>query len=163
MSNLIQAFGKSINGIDSPKKLAMGMAIGCMIGFLPKDNLMFVGLLVFLIMSGANLVTGALAGLVTSVFSGAIQPLAHSLGNQVLSLEFVVVPLAKFLQFPVAPWTRLDNTVVSGSLTIGILAFVPVYLASLIVFKKYRDSIQRMFIESRLVAWVIGYPTDEEE
>ena len=163
MSNLFYTFGRSVDGIDSPGQLALGVAIGCMIGFLPKDNLTFAGLLVFMILSGANLLTGALAGTIASFFTGALQPAADSIGQQLLAHEYMVVPLAKFLQLPAAPWTRLDNTVVFGSLAVGILAFLPIYVTSLFIFQKYRKSIQRLYTTSNIAAWVVGYSADEED
>ena len=44
------------------RRLSMGVVLGSMIGLMPKDNLMAVGIFILLILS-ANLLTGAMAGI----------------------------------------------------------------------------------------------------
>jgi uncharacterized protein (TIGR03546 family) len=159
----MRSLRNSIGGIDTPRQLALGLAMGCIVGILPKDNLIFAGLLVCMIGSGANLITGALSGLGASLLAGPMQPVTHSIGLQFLGAEYIIAPLTKFLQLPLAPWTRLDNTVVSGSLILGLIAFLPIYVSGLIVFRRYRESIEKLFVQSSLATWIVGYPADEEE
>lgn len=141
--------------------MALGLGLGLMIGILPKDNLLFVGLLVILIVSGASLLTGALAGLVGSLLSATLQPLAHSLGQRILSPEYLLGPISEFMQLPVVPWMRLDNTLVTGSLFLGVVAFVPIYLCSVVLLNKHYEHLQTMFQQNSLFNRAFSQTVDE--
>lgn len=161
LQNMIRAIGSSLRGMDSSRQLAFGAALGIMIGIIPKDNLLMVALTAFLILSGANLITGALGSMIGTLMGIGIQPLLHRIGETLLNSEPIIIPLSKFLQMPLAPWTRLDNTVVAGGLAMGILVALPTYLISFYLFEKYRVQLERFFTDSRVATWILGYPSAE--
>lgn len=163
MPNLFRAFGSSVRGIDNSRQLALGVAIGTLIGILPKDNLLFFALLVILILSGANLVTGAVSAFGSSLLSSNLQDLFHQVGQTVFGWEPIMAPLTKFLQLPYAAWTRLDNSIVLGALTIGLTIALPIYLISFVLFQKYREPLERLVTDSRISTWVVGYSQAENE
>lgn len=163
MPNLIRAFGNSVRGIDSSRQLALGVAIGAMIGVIPKDNLLFFVLLMILILSGANLITGAVSAIGASLLSANLQDILHQTGQTVFGWEPIMVPLSKFMQLPYAAWTRLDNSIVLGGLTIGITIALPIYLISFVFFQKYREPLERLFTNSRISTWIVGYSQAEND
>ena len=61
---------------------------------------------------------------------------AHSVGHTVLSNATALSYLVRWFELPLFAWTRLNNTVVMGLTTIGILATIPAYL---IAHALYRD------------------------
>ena len=153
---------KNIKGVDSSRQLALGVAIGLMIGILPKDNLLVGGLLVTLILSGANFVTGSIMCFSVSLFNTQIEPLIHRCGEWLLQLDYVLIPLSKFMQLPMAAWTRLDNTVVCGSFAMGLICFLPVYLPSFFFFDKNRNFIKTRIVGSGLFQWILGNEPTED-
>lgn len=161
MPNLIRVFGNSVRGIDNSRQLALGVAIGAMIGLVPKDNLLFLALLAILILSGANLLTGAVSVFVTSIIGANLQDWLHQVGQTVFGWEPIMIPISDFMQQPYAAWTRLDNSIVLGALTVGVTIVLPIYLASFVVFEKYRQQLERVFTDSRLSTWIVGYSQSE--
>ena len=157
-NSLIKTISGSIRGVDSSRQLALGIAMGMLIGFVPKENLIFVGLLVFLILSGANLVTGILSAIVSSLAALGLTNLFDFAGEQILGTEFVTSLLANAMQWPLVAWTDINNTVVCGSLFVGLGFFVPIYFVSFGVFHHLRLRIKRM-LEDRLIQTRQNYAT----
>ncbi|MEM9413184.1 MAG: hypothetical protein AAGA30_18895 [Planctomycetota bacterium] len=149
--------------LATSQQLALGVSLGLMIGLLPKDNLLFAGLLVFLILSGASLVTGALACCTSSYMSSMTQAWAIYIGERLFQLDWFVALLVDFMQLPLAAWTKLDNALVTGELTIGICLFLPFYLVSYWLFQRYYSMLQTSLQESSLTTWIVGYPSTEEQ
>lgn len=153
--SIVQVIFNSIRGIDSSRQLALGISIGLLIGILPKDNLIFAGLLVFLVVSGANLVTGFVAAVVGSLVSIQIESLLHFAGQQILGTDFVSTLLAQLMGLPLVAWTDINNTVVCGGLFVGLALFVPVYFVSFGIFHHLRTSVRKL-IEPNAISGVSG-------
>lgn len=118
---------RGVAAADTPRQLALGLAIGMMIGLVPKGNLTAIALSMILLGTRVNLATGMLGALLFSWLSGWTDPLAHRIGNGLLNCEPLQPMLASLHNLPLVPWTAFDNTVVFGSLTLGIWLFWPVY------------------------------------
>ena len=153
MASFIKVFGLVVDRVETPRQLALGIALGSLIGVLPKDNILFVGSVILLIVSGANLLTGAVACFIGCLSTNLIEPVAHRLGQHLLAPDCLYAPVQSLMQLPLAPWTRLDNTVVAGCLFLGVVAFIPMYLISLLLFHRYREQLQRAILENSLMRW----------
>ncbi|NLS92196.1 MAG: TIGR03546 family protein [Planctomycetaceae bacterium] len=132
---------QGIAAADTPRQLALGFAIGMMIGLAPKGNLTAVVLSMILLGTRVNLATGMLGALLFSWLSGWTDPLAHRIGCGFLTHETLQPALAWFYDIPLVPWTALDNTVVFGSLMLGIWLFWPVYHVGNLVFERVQPLI----------------------
>ncbi len=159
-TNLLTSISGTVRGIDSSHQLSMGVVLGSMIGLMPKDNLMAVGIFILLILS-ANLLTGAMAGIALTMLSPVTAPIANSFGEFLLGMNGLQVALGWLFQMPFAAWTRLDNTLVTGSLAIALIVSVPVYLACLYFFNRYRAFLYRTWNKARVINWFIGYSPQE--
>ena len=123
---------------DSPRQLAVGVTLGMMIGLVPKGNLIAVGLLVLLFAVRANLATGTVAGVLFSWIGFLVDPISHRIGHALLSAERLQPIWAYLYDLPLIPWTGFNNTVVFGSLILGICLSYPVYRASRRIFEVYQ-------------------------
>ena len=123
-----------VSAINSSHELALGVAFGSMIGLMPKDSAIpwIIGL-VFLLSRG-NLLCGIVAALLASVISPLIDPFTHRMGLSVLSVEFLQSTYANWMELPWVAWTRFNNTVVAGSLAVGVIAWLPIYLVGQVFF-----------------------------
>ena len=70
-----------------------------------------------------------------------LDPLAHTVGVSVLTYTPLESTWAWLIQLPVMPWTRFDNSIVMGSLVIGLLAAYPLYRISRYLFEVYGKAI----------------------
>lgn len=111
----------------TPSQLAAGFTLGMIIGFVPKSNLIALSLCVLLFSLRCNKGLALTAAIVFTCVSTWIDPFAHKLGLSLLGLPSMQAHYASALMLPVGPWVGFHNTVVTGSLAIGLYAAYPVY------------------------------------
>jgi len=125
----------------SPRQLAFGIALGAMIGLVPKGNLTAAVLSILLLTLRVNLAAGVAAALLFSWLGAWTDPLAHCIGSAILTHSSVQPIGARLVDLPVVPWTALNNTVVLGNLVLGLVLFYPVYWLSYVFFERHRDRV----------------------
>jgi uncharacterized protein (TIGR03546 family) len=119
---------------DAPGQLALGFALGMVIGLVPKGNLIALSLVVLLFSLRVNKGAGLLAALIFSWLGPALDPFADKLGAHVLTAPALQSTYAALFQMPLGPWFEFHNTVVVGSLLVGLWALYPVYWLSYLAF-----------------------------
>jgi uncharacterized protein (TIGR03546 family) len=115
---------------NSPRQLAAGVALGMLIGVLPKGNLLAASAGILLFTSRANLGSGLTTAFFVSLFGTHLDPLTHGVGVRLLRTPAVYWLVARAYQWPLVPWTSLNNSVVLGSLTLGAVLLFPTYHVS---------------------------------
>jgi uncharacterized protein (TIGR03546 family) len=153
---LVRSFGQTFTRADSPRWVALGAALGMWIGLLPKGNLCVVVLSVVLLASRANLLA---AGVSTAVFSWVgtwTDRVAHRIGLALLTPAWLKPLWVQLFDLPLVPWTRLNNTVVLGSLVLGLVLFYPVYRLSKLGLARYRDRIVEKLQKYRAAKMLAG-------
>jgi len=123
---------------EAPHRLALGFALGMMIGLVPKGNLVAIVLSTILLATRSDLIAGGLAAAAFSWIGMLADPLSHRLGLAILTREAWDPCWSELYKLPLVPWTRLNNTVVLGSLLLGIALFYPVYRLSRAAFERCR-------------------------
>lgn len=116
---------EGIVAADTPRQLALGLALGMLIGLVPKGNLTALMLSMILLGTRVNLATGMLGAGLFTWLSTWTDPLAHRLGYAVLTWKPLQGTFAWLFDWPLIPWTALNNTVVFGSLLLGLWLFWP--------------------------------------
>ena len=161
LANLLFFIRGSVRGVDSSRQLAAGIVLGMMIGLIPKTSLLVVLLAIVLILSRANLITGILSAIVFSWVGLLLDPITHSIGAMLLTHESMQAFFRDLHQYPLVAWTRIENTVVTGSLIAGILLVLPVYHISYRVFAGYRDSMIEYLTQNRISKWILSTPPSD--
>lgn len=115
---------------DTPNQLAIGFALGMVLGLMPKGNLIAVSLLVLLFSLRVNKGISLLAAFAFSWIGPALDPVADKIGGYLLSADTLQPTYAAAFQLPLLPWFDFNNTVVVGSLVVGLWAFYPAYWLS---------------------------------
>jgi len=134
----LRIFVRLLRAGGTPNGLALGFALGMMLGLLPKGNLTALGLSLLVLALEVNLTAVAAATLLFSWVAVATDPLAHRLGWAILTLPSCQSAFAKLYELPLVPWTALNNTVVLGSLVLSLVLFYPVYRLSWLGFTGYQ-------------------------
>jgi uncharacterized protein (TIGR03546 family) len=106
----------------------LGAAIGAVAGIVPKDNLTALLLATLLLTLRVNLTTAAASALLFAWIGWLCDGQLDLLGAAVLEHERTHPLWNAFFALPWAGWTRLDNTIVAGSLCVGLAAMAPVYV-----------------------------------
>ena len=117
-------------------QFGLGISLGLMIGILPKDSLLPWVLGLLALIAPVNLGATLVAIVVGTLLSLTMDSFADSIGQIVLGNATVLNWMSWLTDLPGFAWTRLNNTVVMGLTTIGILASIPVYLTA---HAMYRD------------------------
>ena len=149
---LVQAFGSD----DSPRQMAWGLAIGMMVGLLPKDNLTAAILSVILVATRVNAASGALAVLAFSWIGMWLDPVSGRVGWYLLSLPALQSFWTALAGMPVVPWTGFNNTIVLGSFVIGLWLMLPVYMTSKPLFARYQPRLTARLRKFRVYHLLMG-------
>ncbi len=114
-----------------PHAWALGVALGVLLGLVPKGNLTAVLISLLFFSLRVDLAIGLLTALAVSLLAGWLDPVTHAIGNILLGAP----PLQSFWErvhrLPLVPWMRWNNTVVLGSLVLGAATTWPVYQRAL--------------------------------
>ncbi|WP_164104599.1 TIGR03546 family protein [Candidatus Laterigemmans baculatus] len=126
---------QAVLGRARPSELAWGLAIGVGIGLIPKGNLVSVLLISSLVTLRVNHGVAALAAVACSFLAARFDPWTHELGVMVLGAEQVRPFMERIWNWPLMPWTDLNNTVVMGSTVLAGASLLPTYAISLPLFQ----------------------------
>jgi uncharacterized protein (TIGR03546 family) len=114
---------------NSSSQLAAGFALGMIIGLVPKGNLIALLLCVLLFSMRCNRGTAVLAAVLFSFVGTWTDAFTHKLGVMVLGAQSLQAAYAWIISLPLGPWLGFHNTVVTGSLLLGLYLAYPVYWA----------------------------------
>ncbi len=144
---------------DSARRLALGVALGMVIGLIPKDSLLAYVVFVVLMISTANLLSAIISGFLFSWVGFLIDPFSHKLGGLILTADQLELTWAYLYDLPLAPWTRFNNTVVMGSLVLGLILAYPVYRISFRFFHSYGHALHLKLQHTWIYRWLVAPPT----
>lgn len=134
---LIRSVRIAIAGREHPGQLAWSVALGALLGMIPHGNLLAVGLLLFVLMLGVNHAMVALVGIGVSFLAPTLDPTFDALGRWCFAQPQFADRLLLAWQYPLVPWTDLNNTIVMGSFLVGVLSVGPVFLISFPLFRAW--------------------------
>ena len=137
-------FFKALVVDATPRQMAFGLALGVLVGLVPKGNLLAIGLMMLLCSLRVNLGVGLATVFATSWAGMLLDPIAHRIGEFLLKSDALKPLWETMYDTALLPWTDFNNTVVLGSFVLGAGAFLPLYFLSRPMFG---------LLTPRLVAW----------
>jgi uncharacterized protein (TIGR03546 family) len=143
LSNAVAAlrtFCRTLLASHAPEQLALGFTIGMVIGLVPKGNLIALSLCVLLFSMRCNKGLGLAVAVVFSFVGPWTDPFAHRLGLGALNFEPIQATYAAMFKMPLGPWLGFNNTVVAGSLLMGLYLAYPTYWLTRLLFTAARRS-----------------------
>jgi len=114
---------------DSPRQLAAGFSLGMVLGLMPKGNLIALSLCVLLFSLRVNKRLALVAAVMFTCVGTLADSFTHQLGSEVLRIGALQAGFASVYELPLGPWIGFHNTVVTGSLLVGLYLVYPVYWA----------------------------------
>ena len=140
-----------LNSGDSPNKLSIALTIGFIAGLIPFNIIITTLLFLILFIGPINFSAGLFAYLIIRLFAGLIDPISHSLGYYLLVDIHALKPFWTMLyNAPIIPLTKFNNTLVLGSLTLGIILSPIFFILLKLGIVKYRTSLQEKVKKSKL-------------
>ena len=147
---------RTVTDAATPRQLAMGFSFGMLIGLVPKGNLTAIALSMLLCASRVNLGAAALAIFAFSWVGAITDSLTHDIGMYLLSHETLHSTWTSLYNTPMVQWTGFNNTVVLGSLVLGIVLAWPVYRATLPGFERFSPKIRERVRKYRIGRILFG-------
>lgn len=120
-----------------PSCLAAAVAFGMLVGLVPKANLLAAFLFAALLLLPIHTVLALVVCLGMTAIAWRFDPLTHSIGDGLLRQPGLRPLWVTLDQSPILPWLGLNNTVVLGSLLLGVGMLAPTYLISLRAFERW--------------------------
>jgi uncharacterized protein (TIGR03546 family) len=136
---LVRSLARSLVASTSPSQLAIGFTLGMIIGVMPKTNLIALSLCVVLFSLRCNKGLGLAAAVAFSFLGYSIDPFTHKIGLAVLSIHSLQATYASAFNLPLGPWVGFNNTVVLGTLLLGLYVAYPVFWLSRLLFSIIRS------------------------
>ncbi len=138
------------------KQIAAGIALGMIVGLVPKGNL-----LAFMLLTGISSLRISLPAIFFSTFifswiATLLDPLTDRIGEIVLTQSSLVPFWTWLYDHPLVPWTQFNNTIVMGSLLVGVIASYPLYRITLPLVEKYEPPVSARVKKMRLTKWLFG-------
>lgn len=127
---------QAIFGRREPRQLAWGFALGGLIGLIPHGNLVAVLVLLMILSVKINHGMAMITAFAMTLLAPYLDSQTHTVGLKVLTHPELADFWAATWQLPIVPWTSINNTVVLGSLLVGVAALLPSYVVSYQVFQR---------------------------
>ncbi|MDA8132448.1 MAG: TIGR03546 family protein [Elusimicrobia bacterium] len=148
---LIRQFIKGLTAQTTPGQIGAGIAIGFLIGLMPKATLTAQLLIVVMMASKVNIPMAVLTVLGVSLLNPLLDKVSDPIGYALLTAEALKPLWTKLYNTPVVPWTGFNNTVVPGGLVLGGLLLAPVYMAGRKFGVYYNEKFRDRVMNSKLV------------
>jgi uncharacterized protein (TIGR03546 family) len=152
----LRLLAKALTQQDSPRQVAHGVALGALVGLVPKDNLTAIALMTVLCAARLNLGAGLLSAFAFSWIGLLVDPLSHRLGLWLLQQESLAAGWTWLYNLPVVPWTRFNNTVVLGSFVIGLALYYPLLRLSEPLIARVKPRLEERLRRYRVVQALLG-------
>ncbi len=159
LSLLLQPIRQLLDALlanDSPRQVAWGVTIGMVLGMVPKENLIAIALGMLLCSLRVNRSAGLAAAGLFTLLSPSFDSITHLVGHKLLTESSLEPMWAWLYDLPLGPWVGFDNTVVLGSLLLGLYMSYPCYWATLVAWRRYRAPLAERIARYRVTRWVAG-------
>ena len=143
----------------SPNQVAWGFALGAILGLVPN---MFMKLVLFVVimMFRVNISAAFIGWGIYEILSFALDPLFDILGYHILNINALNSFYTWLYNLPIVPFTKFNNTVVIGSLVVGIILIIPNMLIAkklLVYYRTHlREKVSKWKIVKILTATILG-------
>ncbi|MBQ7160043.1 MAG: TIGR03546 family protein [Treponema sp.] len=125
MLKAIVSLFKALCANSNPGEIAHAMACGLLLGLMPKNNLLWYLVFVFVFFIRFNKAAYLLMILFGSAISPALDPLFDRVGYAFLTIPSLSDFFGNLLDIPFVAFTKFNNSVVMGSFLIGLALYIP--------------------------------------
>lgn len=145
----LQTLVKALNSDGTPGQVAMGMAIGLAFGLTPLVSLHNLVLLAVAMLTTVSF-PGAMLGWAIAVPLGfMLDPVFDRIGMALLTTDALTPFFVWLVNTPVVSLSRLNNTIVLGSLVFWLAALVPSYFVFRALVTRYREQVYARLAQLR--------------
>jgi uncharacterized protein (TIGR03546 family) len=132
---LVRSIVRSLLAGNGAGQLAAGFTLGMIIGIMPKSNLIALTLCIAMFSLRCNKGLGLVTAIAFSFVGPWIDPFAHKVGLAMLGVGSLQTTYATVFNWPFGPWIGFNNTVVTGTLLIGLYVAYPTFWFTRLFFR----------------------------
>ncbi len=158
---MIGAIAKLLKGLSDnshPGEIAHAVSCGFILGFMPKDNMLWYIIFILFLFLRINKGALLLIMLAGSALTYLLDPLFHDIGYFVLTIEDIAPYMKAFLGFPAMAYTKINNTIVAGSLVFSVVAYIPFYILARLFITLWRTTIGPFVKDNKAVKGFFKIP-----
>ena len=126
---------RALSARRHPAQFAWAIAFGVLLGLIPHGNLLAVATLVLILCLRLNHPAMGLTAIGVTLVATKMDPWSDRVGDWILNQPAARDALTTAWQWPLVPWTDVNNTVVLGSFVIGTASLLPIFLATFPFFR----------------------------
>ena len=156
---------KLINALSSnthPGSIAHAFACGMLLGFLPKNNLLWYILFIFIMFIRIQRACFSLTIIIGSLIAPLLDPVFNDIGNWILTRETLIPAIAFLQEIPFVAFTKFHNSIVMGSLVFSLVAYIPFYARARVCIFMWRKYLAEKVRNSKIVKIVKQIPLIEK-
>lgn len=140
---------KALNSNGTPGQVAAGMALGLCFGLTPLLSMHNLVVLTVAMLTTVSL-RGVMLGWAVAVPVGfMLDPLFDRIGLALLTNDALTPLFVWIVNTPVVSLSRLNNTIVLGSLVAWLALLVPIYFVFRLLVTRYRADVYARLEKSR--------------
>ena len=148
----------ALRPFNRPHHYAMAIAIGMVIGVVPKFSIIPWFVVLFGLALPTNLVALIVSAIVFSFVGPMFDPQSHWLGATLLEEQSLAAFWKNLFSIKYSIWLQLHNSVVLGSTLIAMGAIIPTYLISRSATSMLKPVITKYVLSNSVADWIRGYP-----
>ena len=149
---------KALNSNSHPGEIAHAVCLGMLLGFLPKNNIFWYIITVFVLFMRINKGALVLSTLGFSLLAPLFDPIFDQVGYGFLTLPQLESTFAWLLDIPFVGFTKFNNTIASGSLLCGLILYIPLYLLARLWVWLMRNKIVPVLRKTKFVVVLSKIP-----
>lgn len=148
---LLQSLVKTLHSDGTPGQVAAGIVLGAALGLTPIANVHNLAVVLLLAVLNVSFASGLLGWALFVPLGFMLDPVFHRVGRVLLLETPALRPLWTAMDnVPGLALTNFNNTVVLGSVVAWLVLLVPLYFAARIGVVRYRETIGKKVMASRL-------------
>ncbi|MGE5803473.1 MAG: TIGR03546 family protein [Gemmatimonadota bacterium] len=153
---LIQSLVGALHSEGTPGQLALGIALGSILGLTPLMNVHNAIVFAAIMLLNVSFAGGMLGWALFVPIGFLLDPLFDWIGHSLLLTPALRGLWTSLYNMPIVPLTNFNNTIVLGSLVFALLCFVPLFLATRWAVARYRVTIGARVRQSKFYRAVMA-------
>lgn len=142
---------KSLNANAHPGEIAHALSCGVILGFLPKDTILWYVFFILFLFLRINKGAFLLTTLIASMFAPLFDNLFDTIGYAVLTYAPFEPTFRALLDIPFVAFTRFNNSIVAGAIVAGLALYIPLYIFARVFVSVWRKTLQPKLARSKFV------------
>lgn len=138
---LLQQLFRALNSDGTPGQVGMGMALGLAFGLTPLASLHNLAILAVAMLTTVSFPGVMLGWVIATPLGFALDPVFDRVGMALLMNDALAPLFTWIVNTPVVALSRLNNSIVLGSLVVWLALLVPAHFLFRFLVARYREHI----------------------